>query len=89
MEIGIRAELGSAGMLMLVLAAGPQGRCRKRGKRASEGRSIHSRSLSATSICCRFVPAMCRFLRAGVDSCAFFPVRPFVASVRLQTGGVV
>jgi len=29
---------------------------------------------------------MCRFVRAGVDWCAFFPIRPFVAVGRLRTG---
>jgi len=29
------------------------------------------------------------FVRAGVDSCAFFPFRPFVASGRLQMGGAI
>jgi len=32
----------------------------------------------------RFIPAPCRFVRAGVDSCAFFPIRLFVAFGRLQ-----
>ena len=31
---------------------------------------------------------MGRFVRAGVDWCAFFPIRHFVAVGRLQTGGV-
>jgi hypothetical protein len=30
---------------------------------------------------------VCRFVRASVDWCAFFPFRPFVASGRLQTEG--
>jgi len=34
----------------------------------------------------RFIPAMCRFVRAGVDWCAFFPIRPFVAFGRLLSG---
>jgi len=33
---------------------------------ASGGRPIHPRPLSATSICRRFVPAPCQFVRAGV-----------------------
>ena len=61
-------------------AAGVEGLCREGDEGstgACGGRSIHPRPLSATSICRRFVPAMCQFVRAGVDS-VFFRFRSLV-----------